>query len=162
MGNKRVTADFPLDQLNAFVVRAKAATYVGGGAKSPSHRPGSHDLQFDENAFSYLDSYFGGTDFLGQEVVCYEGKPVWAMNYYGRILEPSMITAAEAGQIIRESLSKMYQEGRFLGGFEHTTENGTYVDTSEGDVASFTGKEWIMRGNTKVYELAYHGGLVKE
>jgi hypothetical protein len=162
MGNKRVTADFPLEQLNAFIVRAKAATYVGGGAKSPSHRPGSHDLQFHEGAFSYLDSYFGGTDFLGQEVVYYEGKPVWAMNYYGRILEPSMITAADAGQIIQESLSKMYQEGRFLGGFEHTTENGTYVDTSEGDVASFTGKEWIVRDNTKVYELAYHGGLVKE
>ena len=162
MGSKRVTADFPLEQLNAFIVRAKTATYVGGGAKSPSHRPGSHDLQFHEGAFSYLDSYFGGTDFLGQEVVYYEGKAVWAMNYYGRILEPSMITAAEAGQIIQESLSKMYQEGRFLGGFEHTTENGTYVDASEGDVASFTGKEWIVRDDINVYELAYHGGLVKE
>ena len=157
-----MTADFPLERLNAFIVRAKAATYAGGGTKSPSHRPGSHDLQFHEGAFSYLDSYFGGTDFLGQEVVYYEGKPVWAMNYYGRILEPSMITAADAGQIIQESLSKMYQEGRFLGGFEHTTENGTYVDTSEGDVASFTGKEWIVRDNVRVYELTYHGGLVKE
>jgi hypothetical protein len=155
-------ADFPLGRLNAFIVRAKAATYVGGGARSPSHRPGSHDLQFDDGAFSYLDSYFGGTDFLGQEVVYYEGKPVWAMNYYGRVLEPSMITAADAGQIIQESLSKMYQEGRFLGGFEHTTEIGTYVDASEGDVASFTGKEWIVRDNVRVYELAYHGGLVKE
>jgi hypothetical protein len=37
---------FAVDQLNAFIVQAKAATYVGGGAKSPSCRPGSHDLQF--------------------------------------------------------------------------------------------------------------------
>jgi hypothetical protein len=155
-------ADSSLEQLNAFIVRAKAATYVGGGARSPSHRPGSHDLIFHEGAFSYLDSYFGGTDFLGQEVVYYEGKPVWAMNYYGRILEPSMITAADAGQIIQESLSRMYQEGRFLGGFEHTTEIGIYVDASEGDVASFTGKEWIVRDSVKVYELIYHGGSVKE
>ena len=155
-------ADFPLEQLNAFIVRAKAATYVGGGARSISYRPGSHDLQFEEGAFSYLDSYFGNTDFLGQEIVYYEGRPVWAMNYYGRILEPSMITAAEAGQIIQGSLSKMYQERRFLGGFEHSTENGTYVDTSQGDVTSFTGKECIVRGNVKVYELVYHGGLVKE
>jgi hypothetical protein len=162
MGSKRAMADLSLERLNAFIVRAKAATYVGGGARSPSHRPGSHDLQFDEGAFFYLDSYFGGTDFLGQEVVYFEGKPVWAMNYYGRILEPSMITAADAGQIIQESLSKMYQEGRFLGGFEHTTEIGTYVDASEGDVASFAGKECIVRDNVRVYELAYHGGLVKE
>ena len=150
------------EELNAFIVRAKAATYVGGGAKSLSCRPGSHDLQFHEGAFSYLDSYFGGTDFLGQEVVYWEGKPVWAMNYYGRILEPSLIAAEEAGQIIKESLSQMYKEGRFLGGFEHETQNGTYADTSEGDVTSFAGREWIVRQGVRVYELVYHGGLVKE
>jgi len=154
--------DFSPDQLNTFIVCAKAATYVGGGAKSLSYRPGSHDLQFHEGAFSYLDSYFGGADFLGQEVVYFEGKPVWTMNYYGRILEPSLITAGEAGQIIKQSLSRMYNEGRFLGGFEHSTRNGRYVDSSEGDVTSFVGREWIMRENVKVYELVYHGGLVKE
>ena len=155
-------ADFSLEQLNAFIVKAKATTYVGGGTRSLSYRPGSHDLQFHEGVFSYLDSYFGGSDFLGQEVVYYEGQPVWVMNYYGRILEPSLITAAEAGQIIQESLSRMYQEGRFLGGFEHSTENSTYVDTSEGDITSFIGREWITRENVKVYELTYHGGLVQE
>jgi hypothetical protein len=155
-------AEFTLAQLEAFVVRAKAATYVGGGARSAPCRPGSHDLRFQEGDFSYLDSYFGGSDFLGQEVVYYQGRPVWAMNYYGRILDPQRITAAEAGRIIQESLSRLYEEGRFLGGFEHTTESGTYVDTSQGDVACFAGKEWITRGDSRVYELVYHGGLVKE
>ena len=154
--------DFSREELNGFIVRAKAATYVGGGAKSLSHRPSSHDLQFHEGAFSYLDSYFGGADFLGQEVVYYEGKPVWVMNYYGRIIDPSLITSEEAGQIIRESLSRMYKEGRFLGGFEYSTKNGAYFDSNEGDISSFTGKEWIIREKVKVYELIYHGGLIKE
>jgi hypothetical protein len=154
-------ADLSLEQLNAFIVRAKAATYIGGGPPSLSHRPGSHDLEFHEGAFAYLDSYFGGTDFIGQEVVYFEEKPVWAMNYYGRILEPSLITAAEAGQILQTSLPEMYRQGRFLGGFEHTSDQGTYVDTSEGDVTFFTGKEWIVRQGVKVYELVYYGGLVK-
>ncbi|MCP4536150.1 MAG: hypothetical protein GY832_03300 [Chloroflexi bacterium] len=153
---------FSLEQLDTFIVQAKTVTYVGSGAKSLSYRPGSHDLQFHKGAFSYLDSYFGGTDFIGQEVVYYEGKPVWVMNYYGHILDPSRITAAKAGQIIKESLSKLYEEGRFLGGFEHSMGNSTYVDTNEGDLNSFTGKEWIVRDNTEVYELVYHGGLVKE
>jgi hypothetical protein len=153
---------FTLEELTAFIVRAKAATYVGGGAKSLSRRPGSHDLEFHAGAFSYLDSYFGGTDFLGQEVVYYEARPVWAMNYYGRILDPAQITAAQAGQTIQESLSRMYQEGRFLGGFEHETENGTYVDSSEGDMTSFTGTEHIAREGLRVYELVYHGGLIRE
>ncbi len=84
-------SDFTLDQHSTFIVRAKAAAYVGQGPKSLSYRPGSHDLQFHDGDFSYLDSYFGGTDFIGQEVVYFRGKPVWAMNYYGRILEPALI-----------------------------------------------------------------------
>ena len=151
-----------LDQLTAFIVRAKAATYVGGGAKGPSCRPGSHDLRFQEGEFAYLDSYFGGADFIGEEVVYHQGRPAWAMNYYGRILAPARITAAEAGAMIQESLSLMYREGRFLGGFEHQAGADTYVDTSQGDVASFSGKEWIARDGFRVYELVYHGGLIQE
>lgn len=155
--------ELALQELAAFIVRAKAATYVGGGAKSPSCRPGSHDLRFAEGDFAYLDSYFGGADFIGEEVVYFQRRPAWALNYYGRILEPARIAAAEAGQVIQESLSLMYREGRFLGGFEHTTAGGdTYVDTSQGDVASFSGKEWVVRGEVRVYELVYHGGLILE
>jgi hypothetical protein len=85
------------------------------------------------------------------------------MNYYGRILEPTRITAAEAGQIIQESLSEMYRrKAHFLGGFEHTTQAGAYFDTSEGDLTAFTGREWIVREGVTVYALVYHGGLIKE
>ena len=103
------------NELDAFIVRAKANTYVGGGQKSLAYRPFSHDLQFHESSFAYLDSYFGGTDFIGQEVVYFEGKPVWAMNYYGKILDPGRIDGQTAGRIIMESLGKLYQEGRFFG-----------------------------------------------
>ncbi len=161
-GKTNPALKFSLEDLHRFIVKAKAATYVGNGQKCLSYRPGSHDLQFHDGNFSYIDSYFGGTDFLGQEVVYYSGQPVWVMNYYGQILEPSLITAAEAGQIIKESLSAMYGEGRFLGGFEYKTKNAIYTDSSSGDVTSFTGKEWITRNGDKVYELIYHGGVVKE
>jgi len=154
--------DFSVEQLNDFIIRAKAATYVGDGAKTVPCRPKSHDLRFTESDFVYLDSYFGGADFLGQEVVYYQDEPVWAMNYYGRILEPEHIRADEAGQIIKQSLSAMYQEGRFLGGYEYVTENGTYFDTSQGELTSFTGQEWIVRENIRVYELVYHGGLIRQ
>jgi hypothetical protein len=156
-----MSQNFSLEHLNTFIVKAKAATYVGSGAKSLSYRPGSHDLQFHADPFAYIDSYFGGTDFLGQEVVYYESEPVWVMNYYGRILKPDQITGAETGQVIKESLTKMYQAGRFLGGFQHATPLGDYTDTNDGDLTAFTGAEWITRHGVKVYELVYHGGLVK-
>lgn len=153
---------FSLDDLNAFIVRAKASTYVGDGARSLSYRPASHDIQFHDGQWAYMDSYFGGTDFIGQEVVYFAQRPVWVMNYYGRIIEPSLINGGEAGHIIKRSLTELYKQGRFLGGFEYTVDGSTYTDTNEGNVDSFTGKEWITRQNKIVYDLVYHGGLVKD
>lgn len=150
-----------IEELTNFIVRAKAASYVGSGKASASCRPGSHDLEFRDGEFYYLDSYFGGADFIGEEVVYFKGKPVWAMNYYGRILAPGRITGEETGQMIKTSLSVLYKENRFLGGFEYTTGRDRYIDTNEGDVASFAGREWIERDGTRVYELVYHGGLIK-
>ena len=82
------------------------------------------------------------------------------MNYYGHIIEPALISAAETGQIIKASLTQLYLYGHFLGGFEYTLADDTYVDTNTGDVKSFTGLEWIARRNRRVYELFYHGGLI--
>ena len=142
-----------------FIIRAKAATYVGGGEHAPACRPGSHDLKFKDGNWAYLDSYFGGRDFIGEEVVYYQGKPVWAMNYYGHILRSDLLTPAQAGQVIQASLSKMYSEGRFLGGFEYSHEGFLYTDVSEGSVTSFRGREYISHRGETAYELFYHGGL---
>jgi len=153
---------FDLHELNAFIVRAKAATYVGDGEHVTPCRSGSHDLNFSEGEWNYLDSYFGGSDFIGEEVVHFAGKPVWAMNYYGRILRDDLLTAARAGQMIKASLSRMYKEGRFLGGFEYAENDLTYIDTSEGNTDSFHGRELIRRVQEIAYELRYHGGLIRD
>ncbi len=152
---------YTLEELTRFIVRAKAATYVGSGHKNLSRRPDSHDLEYQDAPFAYLDSYFGGSDFIGQEVVYHDLQAVWAMNYYGYILRPDLIEAAQAGQIIKASLSTLYGEGRFLGGFGHPVGAFVYTDTNEGDAAHFQGKEWISTGGVRVYELVYHGGLIK-
>ena len=155
-------AEFSTQDLNAFIVRAKANSYVGNGEKSFAYRPGSHDIQYHEAGLAYLDSYFGSTDFLGQEVAYRDGSPIWAMNYYGRILRPDLYNGAMAGQVIKDSLSKLYKTGRFLGSSENMTPLGRYVDTNEGDVNAFTGLEWIEYTGVKVYELHYHGGMIKD
>lgn len=153
--------DGMLRQLEPFIIRAKSLTYVGNGAKLLPYRLGSHDLQHAEGDWVYHDSYFGSSDFAGQEVVYYQGRPVWAQNYFGYLIRPEKITAAEAGAMIKRSLTALYQEGRFLGGFTHADGGLTYVDTNEGDVFRFRGQEWISRGGEQVYELHYHGGLIR-
>ena len=97
-----------MDALEDFIIRAKAATYAGGGAPAASCRPASHDLVFCDGGFRYLDSYFGGTDFSGQEVVWRDGEPVWAMGYHGRVLRDDLITGTEAGATVKAALTALY------------------------------------------------------
>lgn len=148
-------------QLNDFIVRAKAATYVGDGERIEPSRLESRDLAYKEGLFAYLDSYFGTLDFIGEEVVYYENQPVWGMNYFGRIIKPEKISGAEVGKILKTSLSKMYEEGRFLGGFEYTVDDFIYMDTNKGELDAFSGRERITKDGEVVYELVYHGGMIK-
>jgi hypothetical protein len=152
---------FDLSTLHAFIVRAKAATYVGSGQKLLPYRLGSHDLQFIDGGWAYHDGYVGNSDFMGEEIVYYQRQVVWGMNYFGVILQPGQISSAQAGHVIKVSLTRLYQEGRFLGGFEATVDGLRYVDTNEGDLQLFHGREWIEHEGQIVYELRYHGGLVK-
>lgn len=147
--------------LNEVIVRAKAATYVGEGNRTSSSRTGSHDLVWSEAEWRYLDSYFGGTDFIGQEVVWHSDVPVWGMNYHGYVLRPDLIDAGRAGATIKAALSAMYGEGRFLGGFEWAGEHGTYVDENSGDVFRFRGREKIVVAGIEAYALDYSGGLIR-
>src|SRR5579885_2403837 len=110
---------FAIETLEQFIIRAKQHTYAGGGKKLLPYRLGSKDLQYAEGDWAYHDSYLGESDFIGQEIVYYQGKPVWGMNYFGVILRPDEITSAQAGEMIKRSLTRLYLEGRFLGAFAH-------------------------------------------
>jgi Domain of unknown function (DUF5680) len=152
----------PFAELQAFIVDAKRRSYAGSGVPATALRPASHDLEYPARDFVYHDTYFGGTDFAGEEVVYWRGKPIWAENYFGHILEPDLITGERTGQVIKASLTKLYAEGRFLGGFEATDGDCRYRDTSNGDFSWFQGREWIDRAGKTVYELFYHGGLIRD
>ncbi len=147
--------------LEAFIIRAKSATWLTGGPKSPSSRAGSIDLRYVEGALEYLDSYFGSTDFLGQEVVYEQTAPVWVMNYYGRILEPTHFDGARAAAVVKVGRGALYLEHRFLGDHRVKTDDGVFYNQSSGDHSAFWGREWIEHEGQTVYELVYHGGFVK-
>jgi hypothetical protein len=143
--------------LTRFIITAKKATYIASDSPVASSRPGSHDLTYEASPYAYRDSYFGGTDFVGQEVVWLRAEPIWAMNYYGYILRPDLITPTQAGNILKAALSQPHAQGRLLDNFEH--EN--YKIQSQGTVAHFSGTEAITLNGALAYQLDYHGGLIK-
>jgi hypothetical protein len=151
-----------VEALESFIIEAKAVTYVSGKVPAPSaSRTGAKDISYERGRFRYLDSHFGGTDFLGQEVVWQDEIPVWAMNYYGRILDAERFDGGRAGTVIKLALTALYQEKRFLGGFTYLHPLGEYLDQSVGDYRSFLGVERIRMGERVVYQLDYQGGLIK-
>ena len=149
-----------MDLLEQFIIKAKSATYVGGGSHVAPSRTNSHDLVFEEGTLRYLDSYYGATDFVGQEAVWQGNTPLWAMNYYGRILEPEHIDAGRAATVIKAALSSLYKEGRFLGAFNFAVDGYRYEDRNTGSYKQFVGVEKIFVDEMPVYQLDYHGGLI--
>ena len=73
-----------LSALNYFLGKATKATYAGGGLRlETSQRPNFIELEYDEEPWSYRDSYAGFIRSVGHEVVWHEGRPFWSMTYYG-------------------------------------------------------------------------------
>lgn len=158
----RVITRTDVGNLETFVVRAKAATYVGDGTSAAPPWPGSHLLTFNDGPWSYQDCYVGGSSFCGQETVRHHDIPIWSMTYYGYLLRPELIDATTAGRVIKAALTGMYGTGRFLGGWTAQVGEWLYTDTSSGTVTRFTGRETIERDGVEAYELHYLGGTVAE
>lgn len=59
-----------LVELKHFLVEAHANTYASDSSRPvmPS-RPGSTDFQHFKSGWLYLDSYYGGRRFIGEEIV---------------------------------------------------------------------------------------------
>ncbi len=123
-------------------------------------RVGSHVLTFEQGLWSYRDSYFGGTDFLGQELIWHNGEPVWGMNYSGYILRADLVTPTQAGDILKAALSLPQSQGRLLDNLEFPGGHGVYRIASIGTVSRFSGRETIHVGGELAYALDYHGGAV--
>ena len=57
-------------KLIEFLIKAKVNTYADGiKYKVPSTKPNSIDYHYEEDDYVYHDTYFGGTRFMGEEVV---------------------------------------------------------------------------------------------
>ena len=174
MKNKKPSGVYDLDRLFRekkienlynFLVEAKKQTYANENVKKVnSSRKGSHDYHYENDGMIYHDTYFGGTKFMGEEVVYQsEDTPIWGMNYYGitldetlseeamdKALRPALMMVGEDKDVIPVRGPKNYQNGEY-----------EYNFSVNGDLNCFDGYETIYKGKTKVYELKCHGGIIK-
>ena len=139
-----------------FMLKAKKATYAKKEGKTVSSRPNSHDYQYQENEYLYIDTFVGSEFFGGEECVYKDNIPLYVMNYYGKVLDEAF-----SGDFLKEALLLVDRISPFRGPALYTNGNYTYHCSYDGDYEFFNGKEEIYYNNIKVYECLFHGGSVK-
>ena len=139
----------------SFLLHAKKSTYAAHGAEAPSSRPNSHDLTFAEGDLLYIDTYLGGAQFAGEEAVWQDGKPVWSMNYCGRLLGEGF-----DGDFLKNALLRVPEEAPFRGPEVYREGEMEYRCHADGDVDWYQGYEEICLKCERIYECFYHGGVI--
>ena len=147
-----------------FLIEAKKQTYANENApKIDSSRLNSKDYEYKKGNMIYHDTYFGGTNFIGEEVVYIDNQTYWAMNYYGTTLDEALGEEA-MDKALRPALMKVGEDVNVIpvrGPKEFI--NGEYKYTFEvsGDINCFNGIESVYKNDVKIYELRCTGGLIK-
>lgn len=138
-----------------FLLQAKRATYAGHAAEVSSERPGAHEFCYEEGALTYRDSYFGGHQFHGQEVVRQSTQQLWCMNYSGRTLSDHF-----SGDFLKLALRHGTPDMPYRGPRVFRNGDYTYICEANGELDWFCGTEAIYHQDTLVYECRFHGGSV--
>jgi len=149
-------------KLEQFLVKAKVNAYASEGEGGEKILPdGSKELTYQEDGFQYRDRYFGWDPFVGEEVVWRGERILWAMNYYGLVID-NAVSATEVYSFLQQAMNRVKEERPFRGPNSFREGNYEYYDESQGDTEHFTGLEKILYKGIEVYRLHYHGGRVRD
>ena len=145
-----------INRLVEFRLEASVNTYAAYMNETDSTRLDSHDFKYSNGPYTYHDTYVGGEQFAGEEVIWYEGKSQYAMNYAGRVLNQNF-----SGDFLKEALRQADKKMPFRGPGHYQSGQYIYKCNVVGDFTWFQGYEEIYCDNVKVYECYFHGGIMK-
>ncbi|MBX5451374.1 DUF5680 domain-containing protein [Thermogemmatispora sp.] len=158
-------ARFTQEDFLAFLLEAKRHTYaaLGDAASVRPLLPGSRQLEWHVGNWDYRDIYFGMVFFVGQEVVSWQGQPVWSMAYAGGVTAEWAHQEDQVSRIyafLRQALHRGSRELPFRGPASWKEQDLCYVNRVEGNLEVFQGVEEIVAAGTLVYRLHYCGGFL--
>lgn len=150
-----------LTDLKTFLLHANAAGYASGKEKAwTKESDGSTTIVYEEGAWKSHDNFFGGEPYGGRTVVFYNGKPVWIMVYYGRVMKG--VDPNTVYKTLRNALKEMPENYPYRGPKQYKEGTSLYNNTWSGTLENFSGKETITLNRKLAYEARYMGGLVDQ
>lgn len=122
---------------------------------------GSKMISNEKGLWSMKDTYYGGEPYGGNEIIFYEGKPVWMMIYYG-LVSPETTNVDEIYDLLKKSLAKGDPDFPLRGPRLFIGQGMQYTNHWDGDIEKFEGKERILVNGREIYSATYMGGWVNK
>lgn len=152
-----------MNNIKEFLIEAKKQTYANENIEKVNNsRLNSKDYEYKKDNMIYHDTYFGGTNFIGEEVVYINNETYWGMNYYGVTLDNTLGEEA-MDKALRPALMMVGKDNIIpvRGPKEFINCEYKYTFEVEGNLDCFNGVETIYKSDKKIYELKCNGGLIK-
>ena len=148
-----------LEELRKFIIEASEHGY-GAGVSSKLEQDGSHTITYESGGYKLHDNFFGGEPYGGREIIFHQDKPYWMMVYYGAVtakIDHNLVYA-----VLKKALIN-YPKGLPLRGPANLKEGDfEYQNKWHGNLASYSGREKILKDGKEIYFADYSGGLVDQ
>lgn len=138
-----------------FLLRAKRFTYARPEVYMAPSLPAAKDFQYAEGDLLYLHSQLGERQASLREVLWKQGRPLWALHGYARMLSPDF-----SANFLQEALLKIEPSNPLRGPLLFEKDGFRYVCSIEGNWQGFVGTEEVYKGEQLCYHCALHGGLL--
>ncbi len=150
----------------SFLKKAKQQTYANNANKPPRIN-GCKEYIYQDGPWHYRDYYAGSAIFGGMELVRFNDQPIWIMNYYGGITEPTIanvrrhnVSEQEIFTFLKKALLLCPSELPLRGPEEFCEGSWCYRNMPQGSITNFWGHEVLTCDNDIVCEQRYMGGVL--
>jgi len=149
-----------IDTLREYLLKVAKEGYATNDEKAwKKEADGSTTITHSDGLWSMHDNFFGGEPYGGREVIFYEGKAVWIMTYYGKVM-PEVNEIKKVYLFLQKALGQTDTNYPLRGPKLLEEENLKYENKWNGDLKEFNGEEKILEDGKVVYCAWYRGGFV--
>jgi hypothetical protein len=152
-------------EFTRFLVEVKRNTYAGQDDDATLANPllaDSKQLEWRDGNWLYRDIYYGMSFFSGLEVVYCSGEPVWSMTYSGGAVPDIRLDETRAVYAFLRSALREVPVGFPVRGPVRFSRSDYYYHLEvTGGLASFCGREEIVRNTAALYSLTFAGGILR-
>lgn len=148
------------EELISFLLEANKAGYADADANVIDQLDGAHEIVIKKDGWLFIDYWFGGDPFSGQESITKDGKAIWAMQYRGHVGEGFEDRAGEVFGFLKQALGRCTPEEPLRGPIKYEYGEWRYENAWSHDLSEFEGLEKIYYQGTLAHVCKYMGGVV--